>query len=343
MHALSNFSIMASYSVLNVFAASVAIGAGLPATVDPLKAVPFMINLDHDSDKLTTMLTYKFTQGASRQVDAESDAGAAWDEAPVHDILLHDLDRCDFLRVEVEDAKSLEACKEAGGDCLGLGADWASKPWIFSGISDNAHLRKNGPSSVGKAGMIRHWGDREVVVTNKIPSFHDRKIKTFADYVADDMKTDLTAQNSSDSWYLCGDNYWDGLLGAYDRPSILGGKDGAVTFGIGGSATGVPLHKHGAAFSETAFGLKRWFLAPPSSNVRFEPGQSTFDWFRSHVAEGSFPEDIQMCSQKPGEVLYTPEGWWHATLNVGETVFFLDFLQKQKNTSQAPELSSFAL
>jgi len=334
---------MASHVPRVVFAALSVLSAGMPATVDPLKAVPFMINLDHDSSKLTTMLTYKFEQGVSGKVDGESDAGAVWDEAAKYDVLLHDLDRCDFRRIEVGDGESLEACKEAGGDCLGLGADWASKPWIFSGISDNAHLRKNGPSSVGKAGMIRHWGDREVVVTNKIPSFHDRKMKTFADYVADDMRTDAVAQNASDSWYLCGDNYWDGLLGSYDRPNILGGKDGAVTFGIGGSATGVPLHKHGAAFSETAFGVKRWFVAPPSSDVRFQPGQSTFDWFRSHVAEGAFPEDVQMCSQKPGEVLYTPEGWWHATLNVGETVFFLDFLQKQANKTQSAELSSFAL
>lgn len=328
------------------YKASAAVFAGLAllsegmTTIDPLRSV--LIDLDHDASKLTSMLTYKFKQGVTDKTVFDSDKGAEWDEAPVYDVLLHDLDRCDFPRVEVPNAEALESCKEAGGDCLGLGDDWASKPWIFSGVSDNAHLRKNGPNSVGKAGMIRHWGDREVVVTNKLPNFHDRKTKTFADYVADDMQANQVGQNASDSWYLCGDNYWDGLLGSYERPNILGGKDGAVTFGIGGSGSGVPLHKHGAAFSETAFGVKRWFLAPPSSNVRFQPGESTFDWFRARVAEGSFPEDVQTCSQKPGEVLYTPAGWWHATLNVGDTVFFLDFLQQQANATKSPELSSFA-
>lgn len=32
------------------------------------------------------------------------------------------------------------------------------------------------------------------------------------------------------------------------------------------------------------------------------------------------------CTLGVGEVLYLPTGWWHATLNVGQTVFISTFV-----------------
>ena len=34
---------------------------------------------------------------------------------------------------------------------------------------------------------------------------------------------------------------------------------------------------------------------------------------------------LEECNIVPGEVLYFPSNWWHAVVNVGETVFVSSF------------------
>lgn len=45
-----------------------------------------------------------------------------------------------------------------------------------------------------------------------------------------------------------------------------------------------------------------------------------------HPAQGPERELLQDCVLRPGEALYFPSHWWHATINVGETVFMSSFL-----------------
>jgi len=75
-------------------------------------------------------------------------------------------------------------------------------------------------------------------------------------------------------------------------------------------------------------GRKRWFVARPEVKLDWNPEVSTFKWFFNFVtgSAGSTPPHISICTQEVGEVLYLPDDWWHATLNVGDTVFFLDFV-----------------
>jgi len=88
-----------------------------------------------------------------------------------------------------------------------------------------------------------------------------------------------------------------------------------------------PLHHHGPSLAEVVFGRKRWFVVPPSTSISFNPTVSTLTWYHSHLQRGGLPKGMWQCSQQPGEVLYLPGNWWHATLNVGETVFFLNFVE----------------
>ena len=73
---------------------------------------------------------------------------------------------------------------------------------------------------------------------------------------------------------------------------------------------------------------KRWFLYPPARLpvpafpaeelpirdwlLEFYPGLMT-------LAEGSAARPLE-CIQREGELLYVPEGWYHATVNLGDTV-----------------------
>ena len=123
----------------------------------------------------------------------------------------------------------------------------------------------------------------------------------------------------------------------------------AVSFGAGGFASGVSWHTHAGGFSETLHGRKRWFLLPPGSptfkEIARQPNRSVAEWaiqdlpaLRESAAlldtaatseepsetksEPESPQPTssfllpQECIISPGELLYFPANWPHATLNL---------------------------
>ncbi|VDL74741.1 unnamed protein product [Nippostrongylus brasiliensis] len=124
------------------------------------------------------------------------------------------------------------------------------------------------------------------------------KPTTFGDYV----ETQLKAQNrdtlGNETMYLFGDidqTLWAPLLQSYKLPKwSLPGHKPALSFGIAGAGTGVPFHFHGPGFAE--------YPALPREKRPLE------------------------CLMKPGEVIYFPDKWWHATLNTETSVFISTFL-----------------
>ncbi|NXE70366.1 JMJD8 protein, partial [Calcarius ornatus] len=93
-----------------------------------------------------------------------------------------------------------------------------------------------------------------------------------------------------------------------------------------GSGSGVPFHWHGPGFSEVIFGRKRWFLYPPDQTPHFHPNETTLAWLQ-HTYPTLPPAQRPLeCTLRPGEVLYFPDRWWHATLNLDTSVFISTFL-----------------
>ncbi|KAM7387641.1 hypothetical protein PAMA_009991 [Pampus argenteus] len=93
-----------------------------------------------------------------------------------------------------------------------------------------------------------------------------------------------------------------------------------------GPGTGVPFHWHGPGYSEVIYGRKRWFLYPPDKEPHFHPNRTTLSWVTEtypHLPEDEAPLE---CTIQPGEVLYFPDRWWHATLNLDTSVFISTFL-----------------
>ena len=108
----------------------------------------------------------------------------------------------------------------------------------------------------------------------------------------------------------------------------LGGFTAALSFGIGASGTGVPFHVHGPGFSEVLWGRKRWFLTHKDEKPDFSPDETTLMWLRTRyysIMQSDFRGKLFECTIGPGEALYFPDHWWHATLNIGETVFMSTF------------------
>ena len=70
-------------------------------------------------------------------------------------------------------------------------------------------------------------------------------------------------------------------------------------------------------------------LYPPTRKPPFDPDESTLTWLRRWEARA--PELVAHgapleCTIAPGEALYFPSKWWHATLNADEAVFVSTFV-----------------
>ena len=69
------------------------------------------------------------------------------------------------------------------------------------------------------------------------------------------------------------------------------------------------------------------FIYPPDHEPIFDGKQTTLHWLKSAYSSPSFdPSLLQECTLGPNEVLYVPDEWWHATLNVGQTVNIATFV-----------------
>uniref|UniRef100_A0A674HDT4 Jumonji domain containing 8 n=2 Tax=Passeriformes TaxID=9126 RepID=A0A674HDT4_TAEGU len=152
----------------------------------------------------------------------------------------------------------------------------------------------------------------------------------FQEYVEQLLKPQDPARLGSDTLYFFGDNNfteWGPLFQHYVPPPFrIPGTSPAYSFGIAGSGSGVPFHWHGPGFSEVIFGRKRWFLYPPDQTPHFHPNETTLAWLQ-HTYPTLPPAQRPLeCTLRPGEVLYFPDRWWHATLNLDTSVFISTFL-----------------
>ena len=77
---------------------------------------------------------------------------------------------------------------------------------------------------------------------------------------------------------------------------------------------GLPFHRHGKTFTTLVSGTKRWLVAPPSAVPTPDMvWTSSTDAYceRKNVTAGT--TEVRSIAQVAGELLYLPNGWWHAT------------------------------
>ncbi|KAK7462076.1 hypothetical protein BaRGS_00038524, partial [Batillaria attramentaria] len=101
-----------------------------------------------------------------------------------------------------------------------------------------------------------------------------------------------------------------------ERDNLDGG-----TFYLGASGSGVSFHTHNDGRGAMVFGRKRWFVYPAT---RSPPGGllplSVMEWY-AHIYP-KLPEEERPleCVQEAGEIFYIPEGYYHAVINIGDTI-----------------------
>ncbi|KAK6742594.1 hypothetical protein RB195_010073 [Necator americanus] len=178
--------------------------------------------------------------------------------------------------------------------------------------------------------MMEDWKDTPVTLNSANTYSYTRIPTTFQEYIEHRLKPQSRDIRGNETMYLFGDidqKLWAPLLTAYRIPKwSLPGHSPALSFGIAGAGTGVPFHFHGPVFAEVIYGSKRWFLYPFEDRPAFDPDISTLEWYLSEYP--SLPREKRPfeCVLKPGEIIYLPDKWWHATLNTETSVFISTFL-----------------
>nr|XP_060642260.1 jmjC domain-containing protein 8 isoform X2 [Anolis sagrei ordinatus] len=201
-----------------------------------------------------------------------------------------------------------------------------SRPVILQGITDNSEFQAH----CTKEELLAKFGDHHIRLSTANTYSYQKVDLLFLEYVDQLLEPQDLDSLGSETLYFFGDNNfteWGSLFRSYTPPPFrIPGTTGAYSFGIAGSGSGVPFHWHGPGFSEVIFGRKRWFLYPPEKMPKFHPNRTTLSWLLDTYPFLPSWERPMECTIHPGEVLYFPDRWWHATLNLDTSVFISTFL-----------------
>ncbi|KAM4819925.1 jmjC domain-containing protein 8 [Thomomys bottae] len=200
------------------------------------------------------------------------------------------------------------------------------RPVILRGLTDNSRFR----ALCSRPRLLASFGDSVVRLSTANTYSYQKVDLPFQELVEQLLRPQDPASLGNDTLYFFGDNNfteWEPLFRHYTPPPFrLLGTSPAYSFGIAGAGSGVPFHWHGPGFSEVIYGRKRWFLYPPEKTPEFHPNKTTLSWLQDIYPALTPSARPLECTVHAGEVLYFPDHWWHATLNLDTSVFISTFL-----------------
>ncbi|KAK7474977.1 hypothetical protein BaRGS_00033788 [Batillaria attramentaria] len=127
-----------------------------------------------------------------------------------------------------------------------------------------------------------------------------------------------TSPGSSDArWYV-----WD--RGFYKNANISSSLRLPPYFAarVGATGSGLTFHTHYDAWNGMVFGKKRWFVYPDNKSP---PGGMKFtnrEWYEIIYPKLTREHRPLECVQEEGEIIYVPEGYYHAVMNIGDSIGF---------------------
>jgi hypothetical protein len=181
-------------------------------------------------------------------------------------------------------------------------------------------------ASATRRALRDEWGSLSVVLSSANSHSYEKRVVPLSQYLDTMMDPQPLSRLGNETFYLFGDNngpQWARFLAGYRRPPFAGAEFGALSFGVAGRNTGVPFHIHGAVYAEVLHGRKHWFLLPPGERPVFNPNASQLHWVVHSMPDAvnqlaSRGARMLTCTLHPGEVLYIPPMWYHATLNLDD-------------------------
>ena len=241
-----------------------------------------------------------------------------------------DLKKCDLLRLSAPSLRDLKA----------LG-----RPAVFRNPRDNAQLRK----AFSRANVLRNCAETAIFygASSDVASNTPPIKTTFRQYIEEVMRwpqeEPMYAFNAGGVLEACEKTAREAgrtgessaFASSYLKPWAPGsglndaGRN-ALIFAIGASGNGIPFHAHYAAYNELLVGAKRWAIYSPQAYARVAAAHN----FAAEVTHASHQQWLArtlpriakaadrplQCVQRPGDVIFVPAGWSHATLTMGETL-----------------------
>ena len=207
-----------------------------------------------------------------------------------------------------------------------------------------------------KDNLLAWFGpDFPVTLSSSNSLSEHRRHTTLAQYIHETLTAFETTpeQRSNETWYLFGETYsdeWRRLLYPhYVLPPCVTcqHQQVALAMGIGNRGSGVQWHVHGPGFSEALHGRKHWLLYPPTplitmhdtndttnnNTLLFSKDESSRQWMESVYPTVS-PKPVE-CTLEPGDLIYFPNHWWHATVNLDPYTAFISTFTTEHNAVNA--------
>uniref|UniRef100_A0A8C5ZXH1 Jumonji domain containing 8 n=1 Tax=Marmota marmota marmota TaxID=9994 RepID=A0A8C5ZXH1_MARMA len=195
------------------------------------------------------------------------------------------------------------------------GGGWYAflRPVILQGLTDNSRFR----ALCSRERLLASFGDN-VVRLSTANTYSYRKVDLpFQEYVEQLLHPQDPASLGNDTLYFFGDNNfteWASLFRHYSPPPF-----GILALGLGTCWLQDPIVTSCSC-------QQRWFLYPPEKAPEFHPNKTTLAWLQDTYPALTSSERPLECTIRAGEVLYFPDRWWHATLNLDTSVFISTFL-----------------
>mmetsp|Transcript_9673 Transcript_9673/g.13428 ORF Transcript_9673/g.13428 Transcript_9673/m.13428 type:complete len:291 (-) Transcript_9673:85-957(-) len=205
--------------------------------------------------------------------------------------------------------------------------DWnncPNLPFIFEGYKEDMELKR----MTERDALLLKYGNAQVRVTSSNSYSEHEKVMTLNAYANQSANSFM----ANETVYLFGPIFSGPLLqitNKYKFPISNIEEDATTSFGFGGKHSGVSFHTHGSGYAEMIHGRKRWFFYPPGLNPFPEHTDiSTAFWFSHHLPTLSqSAKPLFDCTLEPGQLLFFPNDWWHATLNLDHhNIFFSTFI-----------------
>jgi len=204
-------------------------------------------------------------------------------------------------------------------------------PVVIAGaLSSEADANKDFRRLCERENLLSDWGHATVRLSSANTYSYGTKDVPLRHYVDEMIGPQNLRTLANETYYFFGYNdmeEWKEFFDQYNLPPYqLPNHHHALSFGLAGPGSGVPFHFHGPGFAETLHGRKRWFLTPHHVQPEFNPNKTTLQWYFEDYKRIRQEIDLHECTISPGEIIYFPDRWWHATLNLDTAVFISTFL-----------------
>eukprot|EP00949_MAST-11_sp_MAST-11-sp1_P002779 g2779.t1 len=116
---------------------------------------------------------------------------------------------------------------------------------------------------------------------------------------------------------------WPAMVKEFSTPSMFDFMDDAAhthQFTVGPLGSGLFWHKHEEAWSGVISGRKMWFLQESSPLGTTKEHCCTTSIWHSKFSAENHTEIPMQCTLGPGDAMYVPGGFFHATINLGDVV-----------------------